>query len=371
MGNKHPKAAKGGAKGKAKGGGGVSIPPSSGAGGDDGESALGRDKNEGPDCGHEEERVTVTEELSVGEYVIGKELGRGAQGECRLARHREHEGVDYAIKIMVKKPMLRRSRTSSGKYGHARGQAAKEVAIMRKLTHKHCTRVIDVMDDPDDRKFYIVLEYMSGGQLMSDSSTAADKLSEPKARRYFGHLVSALEYLHHQGIIHRDIKPSNCLLDEHDNCKLRYGKGRGRASRGCVRVGERGRGRGAYKDRVQATHGDKGRHTAIHTRARIRSFLGTTPVATIRVPPHRPLLHRDGECMDLYPSSLLPLYRISSLIHLRHHAIHHFVCPCLRCLFPCVPPTFIFFPLLLLTMTPRILRSNRYHVYLPPSASSF
>ena len=168
------------------------------------------------------------EEKRIGDYFLGHELGRGAQGTCLAAWSTQHTGlrdttnVEFAVKTIVKaKAMLRRGQAQEGKFGKARGQAAREVAIMRKLIHPHVARLVDVMDDPDDQKLYIVQEYLGGGTLMSDHSKHADRLGEGKARVYFRQLISALEYLHFQHIVHRDIKPSNCLLDSsRTNCKL-------------------------------------------------------------------------------------------------------------------------------------------------------
>jgi serine/threonine protein kinase len=46
-------------------------------------------------------------------------------------------------------------------------------------------------------------------------------LTEEKIRKYFRHLISAIQYCHENAkIIHRDIKPENLLLDDEDNVKL-------------------------------------------------------------------------------------------------------------------------------------------------------
>ena len=41
-----------------------------------------------------------------------------------------------------------------------------------------------------------------------------------QAQRYFGQLISAVDYLFDKGIAHRDLKPENILLDDADNLKL-------------------------------------------------------------------------------------------------------------------------------------------------------
>ncbi|OMJ80433.1 hypothetical protein SteCoe_19338 [Stentor coeruleus] len=70
-----------------------------------------------------------------------------------------------------------------------------------------------------DKVHYLVLEYVSGGELYSLLEKKG-KLPECEARKYFYQVLKAIDYLHSQRISHRDIKPENILLDEHKNIKL-------------------------------------------------------------------------------------------------------------------------------------------------------
>lgn len=45
-------------------------------------------------------------------------------------------------------------------------------------------------------------------------------LTEAKARYFFRDILSAVEYLHRNGIVHHDLKLENCLLDEKHCVKL-------------------------------------------------------------------------------------------------------------------------------------------------------
>jgi serine/threonine protein kinase len=46
------------------------------------------------------------------------------------------------------------------------------------------------------------------------------QIGEKEAKKLFGQMISAIEYLHSHGLVHRDIKPENILLDADNNIKL-------------------------------------------------------------------------------------------------------------------------------------------------------
>jgi serine/threonine protein kinase len=63
-----------------------------------------------------------------------------------------------------------------------------------------------------------VQEYAANGDLFA--LLDSPDFNEARARRYMGHVISAVEHLHGLGIVHRDIKPDNVLLDHTDTAKL-------------------------------------------------------------------------------------------------------------------------------------------------------
>lgn len=42
----------------------------------------------------------------------------------------------------------------------------REFAIMKKISHPNLVKLIDVIDDPDEDRLYMVLEYVENGQIM-------------------------------------------------------------------------------------------------------------------------------------------------------------------------------------------------------------
>lgn len=45
----------------------------------------------------------------------------------------------------------------------------REVAIMKKIDHPNLVKLYEVIDDPEDEKIYMVMEYMQKGAIMSNT----------------------------------------------------------------------------------------------------------------------------------------------------------------------------------------------------------
>ncbi|PLW30782.1 hypothetical protein PCANC_23887 [Puccinia coronata f. sp. avenae] len=88
----------------------------------------------------------------------------------------------------------------------------KEIAIMKRLRHKHIVQLKEVIDDAKSKKVFMILEFMEGGQVLwQDPLTQTPLMTVEQARNTFRQVLLGLEYLHYQSIIHRDIKPANLL----------------------------------------------------------------------------------------------------------------------------------------------------------------
>lgn len=96
----------------------------------------------------------------------------------------------------------------------------REIAIMKKLSHENVVRLREVIDDPQSKKIFLVLEYMAGGEVIWKDARNFPTLTVAETRSIMRDVVLGLEYLHYQGIIHRDIKPANLLWDEERRVKI-------------------------------------------------------------------------------------------------------------------------------------------------------
>lgn len=145
-----------------------------------------------------------------------EKLGTGSYGKVKKCRD-INTGRSYALKsfkrVALRKPRMNAERTT------ALDDVLREIRIMARLTHPNVVRLVEVLNDPNCEKLYLVLEYCSHGPLMkknmSDYHFEADVV-----RQYMRDILEGVAYIHAQGVIHRDIKPENLLLDSKDVVKL-------------------------------------------------------------------------------------------------------------------------------------------------------
>ncbi|KAI9934153.1 hypothetical protein MW887_005226 [Aspergillus wentii] len=109
----------------------------------------------------EVDRDTVTGNKLINQYEILEELGRGEHGKVKLGRHVETR-QQVAIKIVQRYSKRRRL----GKLGNPEDKVKKEVAILKKARHTNVVSLLEVIDDPNRQKVYIVLEYVENGEII-------------------------------------------------------------------------------------------------------------------------------------------------------------------------------------------------------------
>jgi serine/threonine protein kinase len=104
--------------------------------------------------------------------------------------------------------------------------AERELALVNSTTvkHKHVVSLLQVLfDSPERQRVIMIYDLVDGVELFDlINSLPGSCLPEGRARRYFRHLRSAVEYIHQRGLAHRDIKPENCMIETAtDHLKVR------------------------------------------------------------------------------------------------------------------------------------------------------
>jgi len=146
-------------------------------------------------------------------YILGQKLGEGAYSKVK-------EGIDsqtlriVAVKI-VDKRFLKKVRGGME-------NVKREIAILKQLKgHRNIIELIEVIDEPNAPKLYIVMELANGCSLQQLTESAPNnRLPHQQAREYFRQLVEGLEFMHSRNVVHRDIKPSNLMLTTKGELKI-------------------------------------------------------------------------------------------------------------------------------------------------------
>jgi len=144
------------------------------------------------------------------EYRLTKQvLGEGAFAKVRLATS-VSTGHQVAVKIIKRKKLDARAETL----------LQREVKHHEKLRHENIVRLHTWIKGPT--KYYLVMEYCSGGDLLQFVNRQA-ALPDDLARRLFLDLMSGIAFCHALGVYHRDLKLENLMLScaELDKMKVK------------------------------------------------------------------------------------------------------------------------------------------------------
>ncbi|OMJ70823.1 hypothetical protein SteCoe_31123 [Stentor coeruleus] len=134
-------------------------------------------------------------------YRIGSYLGSESRGEVKTCFHRE-TGQKRAVKILKKDLMGSESEKTL---------LLREISILKSLDHPSIIRTFEFFEDI--KRFYLVMEYCSGGDLFTEI-LKRQSFSEADAAKIFYQILSAVSYLHSNGVIHCLLSPENILLEE-------------------------------------------------------------------------------------------------------------------------------------------------------------
>ena len=143
-------------------------------------------------------------------YEVKQKIGKGKFGLVKLGINKETK-KQVAIKIMAKKDMDKSDLEL----------AKTEIDILKISQHPNIIKLYDMYEN--ENYIYIIMEYCSGGDLLSYFEHYQYQLTETKICEIIHKLSMAIYFLHSYGIIHRDLKPENILMTDltlHADIKL-------------------------------------------------------------------------------------------------------------------------------------------------------
>ncbi|KAI9747997.1 MAG: hypothetical protein M1835_001924, partial [Candelina submexicana] len=138
---------------------------------------------------------------SVGNYTLGRLIGKGSFGKVYLASHKLTNGSKVVLKSANKDD----------------SNLAREIHHHRQFLHPHIARLYEVI--VTEKLVWLVLEYCPGDELYN-YLLRNGPLPAEKVQKVFTQLVGAVSYVHNMSCVHRDLKLENILLDKNENVKL-------------------------------------------------------------------------------------------------------------------------------------------------------
>ena len=131
-------------------------------------------------------------------------LGKGSYGEVYLSLKQNAKKLFATKKVKRKK-----TDDEMTKY------FKNEINILRILNHPNIVKLEEIK--MDENNYYIVMEYINGGELSDYLKKYIEKYGKPFSEEIVQYLmkqiISALIYIHDLNIIHRDLKLENIMVD--------------------------------------------------------------------------------------------------------------------------------------------------------------
>lgn len=137
-------------------------------------------------------------------YELLDKIGEGSFGDVYLAREPKRE-QPIALKFL-------RFDSGSARFRDAVALFKREFELLRELKHPHLASVYDFGFDEERNQYFFSAEFCAGKNLFEAYQGQSVKFFEDALVQ----ILSALDYIHSQGVIHSDIKPENVMVQVRD-----------------------------------------------------------------------------------------------------------------------------------------------------------
>lgn len=135
-------------------------------------------------------------------YTLGKKIGSGGFAEVKEAVHKD-SGTVYAVKVLSKLVYAAEK---------DREHMRVETDLMRTVRgHPNVVNLHETYEDTAN--FYLVMEYCTGNELMTEIERMRT-FTEKAASRLFRQMCMGVKWCHEHHVVHRDLKPENFLFSD-------------------------------------------------------------------------------------------------------------------------------------------------------------
>jgi len=150
--------------------------------------------------------------MSLKDFEIGKELGKGAFGSVFIVKRKEDSNI-YAMKRVKISQLNTKEREN----------ALNEVRILASLNHTNIVGYKEAFFEEETRTLNIVMEFADDGDLESKIQKCIKNkvpFSEKEIWNCLIQIIQGLKYLHENKVMHRDLKCANIFLLKNGTVKL-------------------------------------------------------------------------------------------------------------------------------------------------------
>ncbi len=143
-------------------------------------------------------------------YEIVRKIGGGGMGAVYLASDKNLGGVLRAVKEMVQSYIEKEQQEKAVQ------DFKRESMLLTSLEHPSIPTIYDYFYDEQEARFYLVMKYISGGDLAARLRAAPEgRLDEISVTEWAIEIADVLDYLHNRQppIVYRDLKPANIMVD--------------------------------------------------------------------------------------------------------------------------------------------------------------
>lgn len=144
-------------------------------------------------------RLNLTDELISEYYSLREPIGHGKYGTVHKGFSKKNPGFIVAIKVIK----IRKIKSNFE-------SIIKEIQTLKEVSHPNIVKIFEIFRD--DKKLYLVMEYVKGKELF-DYIVSKNKLPENDAWVIIEQLIKIVKYLNSLGICHRDLKPENIMIN--------------------------------------------------------------------------------------------------------------------------------------------------------------
>lgn len=146
--------------------------------------------------------------IKLDDFELDRTIGTGSFGRVMIVYVKKDRQQRYAMKMLKKENIVKMKQVE---------HTLNERKILSSIDFPFVVKLAYSFKDTSN--LYMVLEYVSGGEMFTHLRKTG-RYSEENACFYASQIVLTFEYLHYLQIVYRDLKPENVLYDSNGYIKI-------------------------------------------------------------------------------------------------------------------------------------------------------